>query len=59
MNERKEGCWRFDTTLEGKPEKGIYCLCKGDRCNGGTVTQADLSPVAVTEEDEQNNEVQS
>ncbi len=43
----KEGCWRFETTYKGVGEKGIYCHCLGDRCNSGSITEADVTPEDV------------
>ena len=36
-----EICRAFETTINGKLEKGVHCACLGDNCNSGPVN---LSP---------------
>ena len=40
---RREGCWRFDTVLNGVPEKGVYCACASDNCNADDMSDAWLA----------------
>ena len=38
MNTKQEdGCYPFSTDVNGKPEKGVYCMCSTELCNEGTI----------------------
>ena len=38
MNTKQDdGCYTFSTDVNGKPEKGTYCVCSTPLCNEGTI----------------------
>ena len=39
---KEEGCWRFETEVNGKIEAGVHCACFGDNCNDGDNLDSDI-----------------
>ena len=38
MNTKQEdGCYPLNAEVNGKPEKGAYCVCSTELCNEGTI----------------------
>ena len=37
--QQDDGCYPLDANVNGKPEKGVYCICSTDLCNEGDVPE--------------------
>ena len=44
----KDGCHNFQTTINDVEEKGTYCYCEGDYCNGGDVAPPTTTTTTTT-----------